>query len=69
VTPARGATDNGHNRGIKIEVPGVQWHPDLAIAGNPDGGLTELPMAADARAVAGQPRMRLTLRTGDSAQY
>jgi hypothetical protein len=68
-SPAATATDNGHNRGIKIEVPGVAWHPDLAIAGNPDGGNTELPLAADARAVTGQPRIRITTRSGDSSAY
>jgi hypothetical protein len=63
------ATDNGHNRGIKIEAPGVKWNPDMAIAGNPDGGVTELPLSGTPRPVAGQPLVRITTRSGDAAAY
>lgn len=57
------------NRQLKIEVPGVHWSPDLAIAGNPDGGPTELPLAGEARSVAGQPRIRITTKSADAAAY
>lgn len=57
----------GANRELKIEIPGVKWSPDLAIAGNPDGGPVELSLAGEARAVAGQPRIRVTTKSADIA--
>ena len=68
-TPASVVTDNGHARGLKIRCPGVHWSPDLAIAGNPDGGPTELPMTAQLRAVTGQPFVEITTRSTDAAAY
>lgn len=67
--PASSVTDNGHHRGLKLELPGVQWSPDLAVAGNPDGGPTEVALGGGVRAVSGQPFIRGTTRNGDSAAY
>lgn len=45
---------------VKIELPGVKWSPDLAIAGNPDGGAVEIALAAEARSVPSEPMYRIT---------
>lgn len=68
-TPTATPVDNGHNRGLKIEVPSVHWSPDMSIEGNPDGGVTELPLSGQARTAVGQPTTRITTRSGDSAAY
>jgi hypothetical protein len=66
-TPNAAITDNGARRQLLLEVPGVKWSPDLAIAGNPDGGLTELPLAGEARKVSGQPFYRITTKSAEPA--
>jgi hypothetical protein len=57
----------GTSEEFKVEIPGVHWHPDVAIAGNPSGGAVELALAADVRAVAGQPMIRITSKCADPA--
>jgi hypothetical protein len=57
----------GADRQLKIEVPGVKWSSDLAIAGNPGGGPVELALAGQARAVAGEPMVRITTKSADPA--
>lgn len=54
-------------RQIKVELPGAKFSPDIAIAGNPDGGAVEMQLNAEARAVAGQPMVRITTKSGDAA--
>lgn len=39
----------GANRQLKFTAPSVHWAPDMAIAGNPDGGPVELSMGAAMR--------------------
>lgn len=57
----------GSNRQLMIEVPGVKWSPDLAIAGNPDGGPVELALAGEARKSGSSPFVRITTKSGDAA--
>lgn len=57
----------GANRQIKIEVPGVQWSPDLAIEGNPDGGPVEIALAGQARKSGSSPMVRITTKSADAA--
>jgi len=57
----------GSTRQLKIEVPGLKWSPDLAIAGNPDGGPVEIALAGQARKVTGQPMVKVTTKTADVA--
>lgn len=66
-SPATTATSNGAVEECKIELPGVKWSPDLAIAGNPDGGAVEIALAAEARPVSGQPMYRITTRHANPA--
>jgi hypothetical protein len=40
-------------RSLAITLPRVHWTPDVAVAGNPDGGPTELSLGAEARSLAG----------------
>ncbi len=61
------ATDRGHEKGFKVEFPGVKWNPDAAIAGNPDGGAVELALGGQTRKIAGEPIIRTTVRTSDAA--
>lgn len=68
-TPNTTLVDNGYKRGFKAEYPGVIWSPDVAVAGNPDGGPTEIPIGATVVPIAGQPFVRFTVRNGDSAAY
>lgn len=56
---------------LKIEVGGVHWTPDVAMAPNPDGGLIELPFAGQMRknpsggvAPAAPVLARVTVETG-----
>jgi hypothetical protein len=49
---------------LKIELPGVKWSPDLAVAPNPDGGAIELPLNGQMRKVSGSPAIRVTVETG-----
>jgi hypothetical protein len=49
---------------LKIELPGVKWSPDLAIAPNPDGGAIELALNGQMRKVAGSPAITVTVETG-----
>lgn len=65
--PAIAVATQGPRRQLKLEVPGVKWSPDLAIAGNPDGGPVELALGAESRGVTGQPRYRVTTRSADAA--
>lgn len=58
----RGATDLRES--LKIELPGVKWSPDLAVAPNPDGGATEIALNGSMRKVVGQPAFRITVETG-----
>lgn len=57
--------------GLQIEVPGVRWSPDVAIAPSPDGGPIEVALGGGMRKVAGQPAIRVTVETGtdDNAAY
>lgn len=63
-------TDHGYHRGLKIEVPHVQWAAPPSIAGNAEGGAVELALAASAE----QPDpetdiVTITTRSGDSTVY
>ena len=49
---------------LKIELPGVKWSPDLAVAPNPDGGAIELALNGQMRKVSGSPAIRITVETG-----
>ena len=49
---------------LKIELPGVKWSPDLAVAPNPDGGAIELALNGQMRKVVGSPAIRVTVETG-----
>jgi hypothetical protein len=49
---------------LKVELPGVKWSPDLAIAPNPDGGAIELALNGQMRKVSGSPAIRVTVETG-----
>ena len=64
---ANSATNRGHEKGAKFEFPGVKWSPDIALAGNPDGGATELALGAQVRKVAGSPIFQSTVRCADPA--
>lgn len=66
--PGAGASMTGAGaRQLLIEVPGVKWSPDLAIAGNPDGGPVELALAGEARKSGSSPRVRITTKSADIA--
>lgn len=62
ITFTRGSGDT--RLSFKIEIPGVKFSPDMAIAPNPDGGAIEFAMAGQERPVAGQPHIRVTVETG-----
>lgn len=64
---SHGTTDA--RRSLKVELPGVKWSPDLAIAPNPDGGAIELAIAGAMRKVSGQPGIRVTVESGDTAAH
>lgn len=49
---------------LKVELPGVKWSPDLAVAPNPDGGAIELALNGQMRMVSGSPAIRITVETG-----
>lgn len=66
-SPTSGLVDRGHEKGLKVEFPGVKWTSDLSIEGNPDGGPVELALGAQTRKVAGQPMIRTTVRCADAA--
>jgi hypothetical protein len=55
------------NRELKVELPGAKFSPDIAIAGNPDGGPVEMQLNAEARSVTGQPMIRITTKSADPA--
>jgi hypothetical protein len=54
-------------RSFKLELPGVQWAPDVALPPNNEGGAMELSLAGEARLVTGQPRIRVTVQNGVAA--
>lgn len=66
-SPTTTPTSTGSTEECKIELPGVRWSPDVAIAGNPDGGAVELPLSAGARPVVGQPQIRVTTKCAIAA--
>lgn len=49
---------------IKVELAGVKWTPDLAIAPNPDGGPVEVALNGEMRKVVGSPAVKFTVETG-----
>lgn len=49
---------------LKVELAGVKWSPDLAIAPSPDGGPVEIALNGEMRKVVGQPAVKLTVETG-----
>jgi hypothetical protein len=52
---------------LKIEIPSIRWAPDVSIAPNPEGGVLELPLAGVARKSSGNPLVRLTMNTDQTA--
>jgi len=57
----------GSTREIKVELPGVQWNPDVAVPLNPDGGAVELTLGAEARKSGSNPMYRITTKSADPA--
>ncbi len=53
-------------RELAATVPGIKWTPPEAPAPNPDGGVTEIPLAGTMRPVAGQAAYTVDVLT-DSA--
>lgn len=58
VSPARSA---------RIEVPGIRWVPDAAVAPNQAGGATELTLTGEARVSGANPLVRVTVLNGSAA--
>lgn len=50
-------------RELRTALPGVKWAPPEAPAPNPDGGVTEIPLAGTMRPVAGQPAYTVDVLT------
>ena len=59
--------DLGPVKQVKVELPNIKLNPDVAIAANPEGGATELPLGAEARRVAPDPHVRITTRSSEPA--
>lgn len=53
----------GANRQLKFNFLHVHWAPDMAIAGNPDGGPIELALGAMVRTVSPDPTFTGTFKT------
>ena len=68
-TPASVITNDSYYRGLKITVPAVRWTPDMAIAGNVEGGPTEIALGAQVRPPASGQMITVVTRTGDSGAY
>ena len=66
VTFTRGT--GGERESLKIELPGVKWESNLAVAPNPDGGPIELALNGQMRKVTGEPAIRITVETGKTGQ-
>ena len=58
---------NGPVKQVKVELPNIKLNPDVAIAANPEGGPTELPLGAEARRVSPDPHVRITTRSSEAA--
>jgi hypothetical protein len=63
----RGTAGQASDRSFKCEFLKVHWTPDLAIDGNPDGGPTELALAAEARTPAAGQQLTITGKSLDVA--
>lgn len=55
------------NREVKIEIPGVNWAPELTIEGNPDGGVATITLTGAGRLSGGNPMYRITTKTDIAA--
>lgn len=63
----RGTVGQANYRNYKADLDKVHWTPDLAIDGNPDGGPTELALAAEARTPGGGQQLTVTANSLDVA--
>lgn len=54
-------------RSLVAEIPGVKWSPDIAIAGNPDGGAADMTLSGAMRKVSGQPAISIDVLNGSAA--
>lgn len=54
-------------RSLAVDIAGVKWSPDIAIAGNPDGGAADLGLAGEMRKVPTRDAITIDVVNGSTA--